>query len=89
MPRNRIALRLESLVIGLLSRLADCIIFVVGMTTSRYPCRPTKRKHAVLGLLLDMVRVGGAGTPWSPWPGVSRRHEKPEPISDLDARDMN
>jgi len=38
------ALRRESLVLRLLSWLPDCFVNVVGMTTSRYRCRPTKKK---------------------------------------------
>jgi len=45
MPRNNRGLRRESLMLGLLSRLADGINFVVSMTTSRYLCRPTKKKR--------------------------------------------
>jgi len=85
MPRYNRAPGRELLVLGLLSRLADCIILVVGMTTSRYRCRPTRR-NAGSGLLPDKDRVVGASTPCSPRPCDIWRHEQPGPNGDLDAR---
>jgi len=89
MARNNRGLQWESLFLGLLSRLADCIFFCGWHVHQQVPVQANQKKKAVLGLLSDMDRVGGASTPWSPWPGVFRRHKQPEASSDLDVRDMN
>jgi len=40
----------------------------------------------VVFLFSDRDRAGGASTPCSPWPAVSRSHEQPGRYGDLDAR---
>jgi len=88
MPRHNRAPRRELLVLGLLSRLAHYITFVVGMNTSRYRCKPTKRSTR-LGRPPDKDLVGRASTQCSPRPGVIWRHEHPGPSGDPGAWNRN